>query len=394
MRSRVTVALAITLGVAACQGGAGVPQWCVTSGSGAAVRLVDGADNRQLHLTELWRVGGRDGDHVLAEPSRPSVSAQGRVAIPDMMTSSVIIVEPDGTWRGSILRKGDGPGEARLPVDAEWLAEDRLAVFDLAKGTVIEVSDDGKPLGDPWRINTGVYAKIAAAGSLPGEDLLADGSLILELPWEAVSGEVHEKTSRVVWLSPVGSVDTLGTQTVAVLGTPPFAGWAVPGEPVPLFAAGATGPVFIAGADGYYRIRVLTRAGRDSLLLCRAVPPRPYTSGERGGQADPPELQEALRAAPLPKVPSAIGGMFAGEGGRLWVVRDRPNAGSRYPFAEGAEYDVIGSNGAFLGTVHAPAKVFLFGEGGHQVYGFERGQYDELTLVAYSIAAGGGDSEH
>ena len=383
------IVLWMGLWVSGCGHASETPEWCSTPSEGAAVIRLSGEDDRQdVRLTELWRIGGTDGEHVFAEPGRPSVSALGRVAIPDMMNSSVVLVEADGRWTGPVLRKGDGPGEVRWPVDAEFLSEDRLAVFDLAKGTVSTVSTGGQLLGEPWRIDASIVARISAEGSLPGEDLVPDGSLLLEPPWEPVPNEARKRQARVLWLHPNGPEDTLQAQSVPVLGKPPFASWALPGASVPLFAAGGSGPVAVAGADSHYRIRVLSHAGTDSILICRTVGPVPYAQEERGEAVDDPGLRGALQEASLPDSPASIGGMFAGEGGRLWVVRERPSPGNTYPFAEGAHYDVFGPGGVFLGTVHAPAHVFLFGEGGHHVYGFERGQYDELTLVAYAMPLG------
>lgn len=381
-------ALAASLMVTACSVEPGIPLWCRAGFEGAVIHVAGETAPRILQLEEVWRVGGVEGDAVFSRPSRASVSRNGRVAVPDMMASAVVIVEADGTWRGSIVREGDGPGEVRWPVDVEWTGEDRLAVFDLAKGEVLSVSATGQPLGDSWRIDPGLYARIAASGSLPGGDLMSDGTLVLELPWEAREGRPSDFVSTVVRLRPDGPTDTIQTQAVMVMNEGPFRNWPVPGAPRPLYAAGATGPLFRAGMDTHYRIVVMSRALVDSAVICRVASPMGYTAAEQGLLDEPAQLSRMLREAPRPEVPASIGGLMAGENSRVWVLRNRTDPTSPQVPSEGGEYDVFSDTGAFVGTVWAPERVYLVGEGGGQVYGFERGEYDEVTLVAYRLVEG------
>lgn len=381
-------ALAAFLMASACSVEPGAPLWCGADFERAVIHVADETAPRILQLKEVWRVGDAEGDAVFAQPSRASVSRNGRVAVPDMMTSAVVIVEADGTWRGSIVREGDGPGEVRWPVDVEWTGEHSLAVFDLAKGEVLRVSDTGQPLGDSWRIDPRLYGRIAASGSLPGGDLMSDGSLVLELPWEAMEGRPSDLVSTVVRLRPDGPTDTIQRQAVVVMNGGPFRDWPVPGAPRPLYAVGATGPLFRAGMDTHYRIVVLSRALEDSAVICRVVSPIGYTAAELGLLDEPAQLSTILREAPRPEVPASIGGLMAGENSRVWVLRNRSDPTSPQVPSEGGEYDVFSETGAFVGTVRAPERVYLVGEGGGQVYGFERGEYDEVTLVAYRLVEG------
>lgn len=380
-RSGILVACVIG---GACASEAEVPVWCSGDTEWAAIHVA-AESPRVLRLEETWRVGGVEGEAVFARPTRASISRRGRVAVPDMMTSAVILVEPDGTWRGSIVREGDGPGEVRWPADVEWLSEDRLAVFDFAKGEVLRISSSRQQQPESWRLDAGLYGQIAASGSLPGGDLMADGSLLLELPWETGSNGEGVAVATLVRLSSDGSVDTLQTQRVPIVNGGPFRNWPVPGAPRPLYSAGATGPVFRAGMDGTYRVIVATSALIDSAVLCRVTSPLAYSAAEEGGLEELGRLADLLRTAPRPEVPAAIGGLLAGEDGRLWVLRTRPDPAAPQGPPEGGEYDVFDQAGALVGTVRVPERVYLVGEGGGQVYGFERGEYDEVTLVAYRL---------
>lgn len=381
--TRMSIVTACVVG-SACVGEPAVPAWCSGDYEWTAIHVA-GEEARSLRLEEAWRVGGVEGEATFSQPTRASVSRSGRIAVPDMVASAVILVEPDGTWRGSVVGKGDGPGEVRWPVDVEWLSEDRLAVFDLAKGAVLSISPSGKPLPEAWRLEAGLYGRIAASGSLPGGDLMQDGSLLLELPWEAgLSGE-DGSVAAVVRLSPDGTVDTLQIQPVSMVSEGPFRNWPVPGAPRPLYAAGASGLVFRAGTDGSYRVIVATSALVDSAVICRLTAPVAYSAAEQGSLNEPRQLGDLLRTTRRPEVPAAIGGLLAGKDGRLWVLRTRPDPRAPQVPAEGGEYDVFDEAGAYVGTVKAPERVYLVGEGGGQVYGLERGEYDEVTLVAYRL---------
>jgi hypothetical protein len=80
--------------------------------------------------------------------------------------------------------------------------------------------------------------------------------------------------------------------------------------------------------------------------------------------------------------------MFFGEGGRIWVQRERLDPLTAYSPVEGGSYDIFGKDGDYTGTVIAPGQVVLFGEGGGRVFGFERGEFDDLRLVAFVLDQG------
>lgn len=374
-----------TLLAAGCADPARVPEWCAAETSGVEVRIEAEPISRNLRLEEVWRVGGMDGEATFSRPSRAAVSPQGRVAVPDMGASAVIVVEPDGTWRGSIVREGDGPGEVRWPVDVEWTDEGELVVFDLAKGEVVRLSETGRLLDGSWRIDPDLYGRIAASGSLPGGDLTGAGGLILELPWEATPDDPKGITSTVLRLGPDGTTDTIQVQSVEAINEGPFRMWPVPGAPRPLYAAGPVGPLYRAGANRHYRLVISSAALVDSVVVCRNVQPLPYTPAELGESDPPTRLSAMLEAAPRPDEPAAIGGLLASANGGLWVLRNRPDPSAPQTPIVGGTYDYFNEVGEYVGAVQVPSDVYLVGEGGGQVYGFERGPYDEVSLVAYRL---------
>ncbi|MCG6988844.1 MAG: hypothetical protein LJF06_11780 [Gemmatimonadetes bacterium] len=372
--------------LSACSTGSSTPAWCRSDDAGARVVVLPRKDAASLTLRELWSVGGAEGPHVFGLPIGPVVSAGGRVAVPDLQMHTVIVLDVDGTWVGPVVRQGQGPGEVEWPAAAQWADDDHLLIFDLARGSVLRTRVGGGEAPSRWTVAPKVIAAVSAAGQLPGVHLAGNGALILELLGTPVTGDPTHSRAAVVRLSPDGGVDTLEDQVTHVVGDGPYTHLVVPGSPRPVVAAATTGSIALAGSVAQYRIAVLNRSGDDSVLLCRPVPGLPYTDRERGeGFSGRREqiLGRTLARLTLPAEPAAVGGIFFGAGGRLWVGRARPDPGTMR--AEGGAWDIIAADGTLVGTVDAPARVVLFGEGGGHVYGLARGEHDEMSVVAYAL---------
>ncbi|MFH1765364.1 MAG: hypothetical protein ABIF09_14335 [Gemmatimonadota bacterium] len=390
MRSILRIA-SVTAVLWGCSGAEEIPEWCGSDVPGAKSILVSDATPPELRLREIWRIGDGDGDEVLVGPGLPSVSSDGRVAVPDARGRTVIVIERDGQWVGPVVQEGPGPGEVQWPVDVEWIGEDKLLVFDLGRGRVLSLSLDGTTENEEWPVDPEVMAGVFSAGWLPDVDLSGRGDLLLELPWSRIGGDPKSRIATVMRLRAHGPVDTLQTQVIQVVGESPLIDAAVPGVPRPTMAAATGGGIAIAGESSRYQISILNEAGRDSVVYCRDVPPVPYTAvelGEPREDATDEGILRTLRHLPRPEEPSALGRLFIGNGGRLWVQRDRLDPLSGLPI-EGGTYDVIAPDGRLVGEVRAPLRVTLFGEGGGHVYGLARGEYDEAEVVAYIIEGAG-----
>lgn len=417
------LAVATVAALTACGSPPAPPGWCVPSATGEdrvqAATIRDEAEARAVmsrgggrwgdtaRLVEAWRAGGVEGEAVLAGPLLPSVGPGGQVAVPDARVGEVVTVGPDGEWRGPLVTRGPGPDEVRWPVAVAWRDGDRLAVFDLGAGEVLEVAvPEGERVGG-WRLPEELYGRIAATGELPGTALSPDGSLLLELPWTAAEGgDRGTRLATLVRVRPPGGgappsgrrgaaaarVDTVVTVRARVLGGERFSNAPRPGTPRPLFASGPGGALAVAGEAAVYRIRILTAPLRDSLVLCRDAGPPPPTPEERGEVSDDDSLPSAvadrirrIREVGPVSPPLPFGRLFFGEEGRLWVQRTRPDPLRPGAPAEGGPYDVFAPGGEFLGTVRAPERTVLFGESSGRVYGLERGPLDAWSVVAYRL---------
>lgn len=386
-RTRLVGAWAALLCMAC--GGGSVGEWCEAV-AGSDVVVNEGAPV-ELRLAELWRAGGtREGEH-LAYPVGVYASRAGLVAIPDFVLAQVTVVAEDGRWLGAWAEKGEGPGELSTPVAAAWRSDSVLAVLDLPSSRVLFLRD-GAPV-DELGVDREATGPIVSSGQLPWAGLQPDGGVLLvptgrPLDDEGASGR---RTQPLLRIAPgASSVDTLVLDTVRTLGGERYTGWALPGEPVLSAAVGPAGMLAVAGTDGRYRILVMDDNGRPARVICRDAPPLAVSSRERGLIPDlegPPALIAIIRNAPVADDPAATGHLFFGAAGRLWVQRNRraPIAGTPLPGVAGAIHDVFDRDGALVGTVTAPAGVHLLAAHGDTVWGLERGELDEVWVVAMEV---------
>lgn len=350
-------------------------------------------------LVELWRAGGTNEGEELSLPIAAAVAPDGRLAIPDFELG-LIGVGPDGDWLGSLVRRGEGPGEAELPLAAAWTPEGHLAVLDFGDASVLELalppggsrSAGGAKLVSERRLDRRPIAAMMAGGQVAGVALSPGGFALLQDNVEDV--EAASVTQTLVRLPADGSeADTLTSVTTAGLGGEwrPARTLPAPGAPRLLFAAGPDGRIAVAGGTPEYEIHVLGPGG-DSTVVCRpatGLPLRPDETGEDPGdrEADDP-LLAALRGADAVEPPAPIGRLLFGREGRLWVERDRASLLDplelQYGHA-GSLYDVFDAEGRYLGEVRAPEDARLVATSGDRVWAFETGGFDVTWVVAYRL---------
>lgn len=399
----------ICLGILACGGErAADAGWCrdgLSANAEAVVARGEGAwarAGRTPRLVERWRAGGTTEGEELAFPIGIAASPDGWIAIPDWLLGEAIVVAPDGSWRGSWTRRGEGPGEVRRPVAAAWSEDGTLAVFDIGASKVVWVRER-EPVREALPLSPRFTGPVVASGELEWAGLAFDGTAYLQRPPHPPdpSAAAEEPGARlqsaVLRLRPgVDVPDTVATTTVPVLGAGPLSSLPAPGWPRLRAALGPAGALAIGGLDSLYRIDVhrwaASRTGapgeeagageggvgargpgseRGLLRVCRAAPPLPLTAAELG-------------EAPEPTLPAPYGHLFLGAGGRLWVQRERPTGAGLWT-EPGARFDVFDPDGAYLGEVWAPERARLLAAAGDTVWAFETGEYDETWVVAYEV---------
>ena len=280
----------------------------------------------------------------------------------------------------------------------QWAEDGSLLFLDFERRQVSKRSyPSGEPLGT-HPIPEGVMRWVFEAGEVHWGwiSLLPSGDLVLA-PRSRGGTEPGSALTASLLLFDVEDSDTEPNVLMSLEVTPLTEGRTLiaPGFPRPVGAVGPQGVVAVAGDTEDYRIRILAEDGSDSLVICRDVPSLPLTRAEVGDTlfperaVDPVEreldaLRLMLRDAKRPREPIALGRMFFGSTGRLWVQRDRENPlGSGPP--RGATYDLVSPAGTYVGTVRAPDGVVFYGESDEWLIGYEVGELGETSVVAYEV---------
>jgi len=115
-----------------------------------------------MELTELWRVGGEDGDLIFGRITDVIRHPDGHIYVLDNQLCEVTVISPDGEYVRTLGREGDGPGELRQPMALAFLSDDVLAVGMGFPGKIVSLNLDGTPrqsiypIGEPSDGNIGV----------------------------------------------------------------------------------------------------------------------------------------------------------------------------------------------------------------------------------------------
>jgi hypothetical protein len=125
-------------------------------------------------LSEELRIGSADGADALARIASLTFDRQGRIYVLEPENQRVRVFGSDGTALADLGRRGDGPGEFRLPLHMGWVG-DTLWVFDVAASRVTLWHQHARVYD--FRIAAPTSDTIPASGSLVA--LLGDGSLLL-----------------------------------------------------------------------------------------------------------------------------------------------------------------------------------------------------------------------
>ncbi len=104
------------------------------------------AEARQdLHLEEIWRVGGEDEDVLFGAPGTALADEDGNVYVMDSQLSEVKVISPTGELARLLGREGDGPGEIRRMGNIFFLPGGELAMMQTFPGLIKTIHTDGTP---------------------------------------------------------------------------------------------------------------------------------------------------------------------------------------------------------------------------------------------------------
>ena len=382
-RGADAVCAACLLVVAACGGGDGQPG--VTRVDSAGVEIVSyGGPDVPLAWTfdSLLALGGAEaGEASFFELSRSSVAVDGlgNLYVMDRAAKRVAVFDSTGRPVRTMGRPGGGPGELQWPFALAVTPGGRTAVFDIGKGGLVRFGPAGEPLDQVP----------VTAGYAGGAIHLTETSLVL--PVRTGGGAEARSTSELLRIvgadtvrlaskpEPPGTLVELKSCGMSMTGLPPIftptLRWGATGERVAVTTVAEYVLLLLDGADTVHIVRrtldpeaaTAEAAARQVGNRMRVITP----GGERVCDAGEVVAQQGV----ADRIPVVVE-IASGPDGTWWVRRHGE-----------AGIDVIGADGAYLGTLPRTAPFPVAVMPGNRITAIVRDDMDVDHLVIYRVRA-------
>lgn len=336
----------ITILLAACGGTDAPPDLTIDTLPGGTVLVGNNApsgwsDSSGIALTLEQVIAPGDGEvGEMSAPREIAVLADGRIIVNDGSGPGILVFNADGSFDRVLGRRGEGPGEygeifslaaAGQIVAIQECNKARATVYDLGADDVISWQSR-----DCW---SGEGIQIGGDGSIWLHDRLrtpgVEGSQRALVQWTS-GGEAIDTFPLPAWREP--AIWTDGNAAVPIpysahshdVGAPPLI-WSGQGDTLS----------FAQVSTGIDTVRIATIPGDAVAIpdsLRNSVIER-FTRSKR--------FADLVNIDDVPLVQPLFIGFSLDEKDRLWVHRPAPDGSV-------ASFEVLGSDGIWLGTVAAP----------------------------------------
>lgn len=344
-----------------------------TTADTITIRTVGGSGKAPGRLVEELRIGAEDGaDHLMfGQVAAIAVRSNGEILIHDGQATALRRFGPDGSYLGTILRRGSGPGEYQNVAGLAVLPDDRLVVHDFGNHR-FNVYDADTTFLENWLLSTNV-AEWRPIHEHDGGSIYLHDRVIL-------NGE-SERTRILVRLDQGGRPgDTIVVRlrdrqapALEVRSASESIGMYIPFYGQPHWSVTQAGELVTIDGDRY-AIDIHRRDGK-VLRLIRTTVAVPVSPAERAAEEE--RITARFRRSvptwswdgpPIPSTKPPIDWLHTGQDGTIWVRV--PQAGTPVPEAErtrGARsfvreptvFDVFAADGKYEGEVHAPEHLQL-----------------------------------
>ncbi len=299
-----------------------------------------------VHLEEMWRAGGEDGDEIFGKIFRADADEQGNVYLVDTQLSEVPVFSPGGERIKTLSREGEGPGETREPVDMLLLPDGSVGILQRFPGKVVRIDRDGTPLSDiTFSVATEGGFTALYTGRCRGDELMF-----------VIQRATRDESSSTRTIE-VARYDVDGTElaccfarsTVIDFNNPVIRESSVLDVAVFSSTIAPDGRIYVGTDYDRYAINVYRPDGTLDHIIEREFARRPRTDlesqrieavfatwGRRGSQQMPTEIYDC---APT------ITDLYVDDANQLWVEHSR-SAGSG-PDTAMLTYDVYDADGEF-----------------------------------------------
>lgn len=301
-----------------------------------------------LHLEEVWRAGGPEGEILFGTVTEATSDAEGNVYLLDTQLMHVEVFSPEGRHLRTLSRAGDGPGEVRRPRDVVYLPDGTLGLLELFPAKLVRLTPEGEPR--PSIIIGGAAAQeggFTAAGqcvSRGGTLLIAGQNL----------GQTPEGQTRDMYLARIAPTGEILLRYREARIRLDFAKLHfIEREMTPGFhlanTVGPDGRVYAALAWDRYAVEVFHPDGTLERVIAREFQNRPRTEDElrrvhalydASAANTPYEVARTIEPSP-----AIIQHLHLDPAGNLWVLHSR--SGEDLPTGVMQSYDVFTPAGVF-----------------------------------------------
>lgn len=304
------------------------------SGVSARVEIIDGIEHifntetplypkRTLSFKEELAISSEDDEVniILFRPKSFVVGPNENIYITDVQDMAIKVFDPNGKYKLTIGRLGQGPGEFQSVGHQSFLPDGRFLVMDSGQKRTSLFDSSGEFLESfKWEENLGLLY------------LATNSSLILrKYTFGATKNPLDSLEDRKLFIREYDfdgrEINSFGefkvektkiykTGRAAVAMAPPY-------PPMSIFAGDRERQQLYHMVNNEYLIEVLDRTGKVIRKIERPYFPVPYTRQDTqeflAKYEEGTGMRKALEAMSMPKVKTITTRMFIDDKGNLWV---------------------------------------------------------------------------
>ena len=387
----------VSLIAAGCSdAGNGAPSATVRDSAGIRIVEYAGEPNgtHAIHFSAepIFRHGLREGDYLFQAAWTGALQPDGGAVIGDARNSEVVVIAPDGSLRGVLARSGEGPAEVSRVTSVTVLGQDTILVEDDGNGKLM-VFEGGQlartvPLAGDFSVTQALRIRGVDSGGRP---LMTTSAFRPGFTEEWLQGHMVVLDTHDVVPDTIASFDMVRSSSPNGPESP------FPPQGVPV----ASGGRFVYGRSDTPELAWRGVDGRiEQILRWNPGPSYPTESDWNAFQermrSTLPRMNPGRSAAELEAMIERSLSRYEVDYGAplpLYLTMNGDADGGVWlaHFAAGFSpdaipaYDVISSDGTWIGTVECPPRFRVLDVAGNRVLGVMLNDLDIESVAVFEL---------